>query len=92
MYKKIIDQKKKFFKTGITNNIDFRIEMLKLLKNNIIKYENDIMLALEKDLSRSKIVSYTAEVLPILQEIDYFIKNIKKLLKKKNKKTPSIFF
>ena len=57
MYKNIIDQKKVFFKTGITRNIEFRIKMLNNLKKSILKYEEDIMLALEKDLSRSKSAS-----------------------------------
>ena len=92
MYKNIIDQKKVFFKTGITRNIEFRIKMLNNLKKSILKYEEDIMLALEKDLSRSKSASYTAEILPILQEIDYFIKNVNKLSKIKIKKTPNVFF
>ncbi len=92
MYKNIIENKKIFFKTGLTRNINFRIEMLKNLKDSIIKYENDIMVALEKDLSRSKFATYSAEILPVLQEIDYFIKNIKKLSKIKHKKTPLMLF
>ena len=92
MYKNIIENKKIFFKTGLTRNINFRIEMLKNLKDSIIKYENDIMVALEKDLSRSKFATYSAEILPVLQEIEYFIKNIKKLSKIKHKKTPLMLF
>ena len=33
MYKNIIDEKKVFFKTGKTTNIDFRIAMLNNVKN-----------------------------------------------------------
>ncbi|WP_250278458.1 aldehyde dehydrogenase family protein [[Clostridium] colinum] len=90
MYKNIIKSKKDFFKTNITKNINFRIQMLKNLKKSIIKYENDIIMALKKDLNRSEFDSYTAEILPILHEIDYFLKNTKKLSKKIVKKTPKM--
>lgn len=91
MYRDIIENKKTFFKKGITKDINFRIKMLKKLKYNIIKYEEDIMLALKNDLNRSKATSYSAEILPILKEIDYFIKNIKKLAKTKVKKTSMLY-
>lgn len=91
MYKNNIEIKRNFFKTGITRNINFRIKMLKNLKQNIIKYEKDITLAIKKDLSRSKDTTYMAEILPVLQEIDYFIKNIKNLTKIKSKKTSKIY-
>lgn len=91
MYKNIIEEKKIFFKTGITRDINFRIKMLKSLRKSLLKYEDDIIFALQKDLNRSKSVSYLVEILPILQEIDYFIKNIKSLSKIKTKKTPKLF-
>lgn len=92
MYKNIVENKRDFFKTNITKNLDFKIEMLKSLKNTILKYEDEILLALEKDLSRSKYVTYSAEILPVLHEIDYFVKHIKKLSKTKKKKTPGMLF
>ena len=74
MYKNIIEEKKIFFKTGITRDINFRINMLKSLRKSLLKYEDDIIFALQKDLNRSKSVSYLVEILPILQEIIFFIK------------------
>lgn len=91
MYKSIVEDKKNFFKSGITRNIKFRLKMLKKLKANIIKFEKDIVLALNKDLNRSKIYSYTTEILPLITEIDYFIKNIKNLSKVEKKKTPLFY-
>ncbi len=91
MYKKIIETKKDFFKTGITRDLRFRIAMLKKLKNAIIKYEKDIISILEKDLNRSAFATYSAEVLPILNEIDYFIHNINKLSQKNRLKTPKLY-
>ena len=91
MYKNIIETKRSFFKTGITRDLNFRITMLKKLKNTIIKYEDEIINTLEKDLNRSAFVTYSAEVLPILHEIDYFIKNIEKLSKTKPRKTSKLY-
>lgn len=92
MYSDLIEIKRKFFKTGKTKDVSFRISMLKKLKSCILKYENDILYSLEKDLNRSKFVTYSAEIMPVLKEINYFIKNTKKLSKVKRKKTPFVFF
>ncbi len=91
MYKNNIEIKRHLFKTGITKNIDFRIKMLNKLKENVIKYEEDIILAIKKDLNRNENTTYMAEILPVLQEIDYFTKNIKKLSKVKSKKTSKLY-
>lgn len=91
MTKKIIEIKREFFKTNQTKNLNFRIKMLKTLKNNIIKYEEEIFKAIKKDLNRSDFITYTAEISPVLEEIEYFIKNIKKLSKPKCEKTPKMY-
>ena len=51
--KNIIHLQRKYFLTGETLNVDFRIQALKKLKDCIIKYENKISDALKKDLGKS---------------------------------------
>ena len=85
---KILERQKEFYNTSIINEVDFRIEKLKLLKTNIIKYEKKIYEALEKDLGKSQIESYMCEVGMVLEDLTYIIKNLKKWSKKKYVHTP----
>ena len=92
MYKNIIYTKRDFFKTNKTRDLNFRIQMLKNLKQSIIKHQNDIILAIQKDLNRPKFPAYSSEILPIIEEINYFIKNIKNFAKPQKTKTPLLYF
>lgn len=92
MYKNVITTKRKFFKTNKTRDLNFRIQMLKNLKQSIIKYQDEIILGIQKDLKRPKSAAYTSEILPVIEEINYFIKNIKKFAKPQKAKTPIIYF
>lgn len=84
---KIYDEQKSFFSNNIRNrDISFRIENLKKLKKNILKYENEILLALKKDLNKNKAEAIITEISFCISEIDYNIKNLKKLSKDKKVK------
>ena len=86
----------KKLKTKTDNNeivsLNERILKLKLLKENIIKYENEIILALKKDLDKPLFEAYSSEIIFTLKEIDYTIKNIKKFVKPKKVKTPIFLY
>ena len=55
--KNIVNSQRHFFLTGKTLDIYVRIEALKKLRNAILKHENDIYEALEKDLGKSRFES-----------------------------------
>lgn len=61
--------------------VEQRIEWLKQLKSVLKKDEHLIYEALYNDLSKNKYESYTSELALIFNEIDYFIKNLKKIVK-----------
>ncbi len=61
------------------------------MKSAILAKEADIYSALEKDLGKSQIEAYMTEVGLTINEIDYMIKNIKRLSKHKRVKTPLMF-
>lgn len=92
MYKNVITTKRDFFKTNKTRDLDFRIQMLKNLKASILKHQDEIILGIQKDLKRPRFTAYLSEVFPVIEEINYFIKNIKKLAKPQKVKTPTIYF
>lgn len=65
-----------------------RIKILKKLKKIIIDYEDDIYKALYIDLGKSREEAWLTEYQIVIKEIDYFIANLKDLMKPKEIKTP----
>ncbi|QGZ97921.1 aldehyde dehydrogenase family protein [Mycoplasma sp. NEAQ87857] len=68
--------------------IKVRIDFLKKLKENLIKYQEDIYQALYLDLNKSKIESEMTELALIFKEINLFIKKINKWSKPKRVASP----
>lgn len=85
----IIEKQREFFLEGKSKSYDFRIKMLKKLRSGLVANEEDILLALEKDLGKSNFESYITEYSFVLEEIDFAIKNLKKWMKTK-KTSPSL--
>ena len=84
----IIEKQKRFFATGKTLNIKYRIEALKKLKVLIEKYEEEIGKAIKADLGKSSSESFMCEIGLVKSEISYMIKHIKKYAKERTVKTP----
>ena len=74
----IVEKQRKYFKSGKTLDIDFRIEQLKKLKNAVLKYENEIEDALFEDLGRCKTESYLLDIGTIVLEINEMIHGLRK--------------
>ena len=83
----VINQREYFFE-GKTKSLGFRIQQLKLLRKIIIRHEEDIMLALKKDLNKSKFETYETEIGFVLSELNYVIKNLPKWARCKRVRTP----
>lgn len=88
----IINNQRDFFNTNITKDIKFRKEQLIKLKNIIKENEEEIFDALYEDLGKSKFESYATEISVIYDELNYMIKNIKKLSKRRKVKTSIVHF
>ncbi len=84
----ILEEQKKYFKEGATLDIDFRIEKLKILKSTVVNYKEKIIKALYKDLRKNELESYTTEIMPVLEDLNLAIKNVKQWAQKKDVKTP----
>ena len=76
--KSVFNKQKEFFNSGKTNDINFRIDNLKKLKQVIKENEDKILDALKKDLGKSNFESYATEIGLVYEEINTHIKNIKK--------------
>lgn len=85
---KIIKEQRDFFNTNKTKDVNYRIEKLKRLKNKIIEKQEEICIALQKDLGKSSQESYMAEIGMVLEDLGYCIKHIKKWSKKEYHMSP----
>ena len=84
----LMNQKRQFFYSDITLNVDYRIRSLQRLKITILKYEKKICEALQKDLGKSNFESYMCEVGLVLDELSYMIKHTRHFSLEKTVKTP----
>ena len=90
--KPIIDNQINYFSSKKTIDIASRINSLKKLLQEIKASENEIELALYKDLGKSKGESYLTEINFVYTEINIALKNIKKWTKRKAVKSSLINF
>lgn len=84
----IIESQRKFFQSGATLSVKFRIEMLKKLYGAVKKYETEIGKSLTADLGKSDFESFMCETGLVLSEISYMIKHTRKFVKAKKVHTP----
>ena len=86
--KDIVKQQRNYFASGITLDIDYRIQMLRKLKSCIQKHEVQINEAIRKDLGKSGFESYMCETGLVLSEISYMLKHVRKFSREKTVWTP----
>lgn len=74
----IMAAQRKYFRTGVTLPIKWRIQQLKKLKEAVIAHETEFEEALAKDLGRSKVEAYLCDVGPIIVEINEMIHGLRR--------------
>lgn len=67
-----------FFNTNKTKSISWRLAKLRALKASIRAHEDDILAALEADLSKSAYESYVTEIGLIMSELNDAIRNVRR--------------
>ena len=85
---KVLESQRKFFLSGATLPVKFRINMLKRLYNTVKKYETEICDALTADLGKSDFEGFMCEVGLTLTEISYMIRHTKRFAKEHTVYTP----
>jgi aldehyde dehydrogenase (NAD+) len=88
----ILQKQREYFSTGVTRDINFRIEKLNILKKSIVKNEKLILEALWTDLRKSEFEAYATEIGITLDEINFVIKHLKSWSKTKKVRTPLTHF
>lgn len=86
--KTLFDRQKKYFASGATKPVDFRMDSLRRLRRTILSYEKEIYAALKADLNKSPFETYETEVGIVLDEIRSMLKHLPAWAKEQRVKTP----
>ena len=84
----ILAAQRRYFASGITLPAENRIAALKRLREVLIRYEQEIYTAIQKDLGKSPTETYMCELGMVLSELHYMIKHTKSLAKSHSAPTP----
>lgn len=90
--KDLIENQKKFFRSGETLSLDFRLNQLKALKKTLLKYDEELVEVLKEDLNKSAFESVMTEIALVHEELNLHIKNLKKWNKPQKVKVPLTLF
>ncbi|MGM7682350.1 aldehyde dehydrogenase [Cytobacillus sp. Hm23] len=88
----LVKKQKKFFFTGKTKDVTFRLNALTKLKKAILENERGITTALKADLNKSEADTYMSEIGLVLAEISVIQKGLRSWVKPKRVKTPISHF
>ena len=86
-FQEILNSQKEFFQTHKTKDISWRKNQLKKLREVITKNENLLYDAIYKDFGKSRFDTFTTEISFVLNDIDYYLKNLTGLVKPKTAAT-----
>ena len=84
----ILESQRKFFHSGATLPVSFRIEMLKKLYATVKKYDSEIAKALTADLGKSDFEGFMCESGLTLTEISYMIRHTRRFAREHRVRTP----
>lgn len=84
----VIEKQRKYFATGVTRDVKFRTEKLKLLKKALLDNEKKIAEALENDIGKCPTEGFMCETGLVISEINYMVKHIKQFSRDKRVHTP----
>ncbi|MGL5416129.1 MAG: aldehyde dehydrogenase [Clostridium sp.] len=90
--KEVFLKQKEFFKTGKTKDLNFRIDNLRKLKKVIKDNEDEFLIALNKDLGKSKFEGYATEIGITYDEMNLHIKKLKSWAKREKRKSSIVYF
>ena len=86
-FENILQQQKEFYLTHKTKDVDFRIDQLKKFRKLIQQNQDKLYHAIQQDFGKSKFETFVTEISFVLNDLDYYIKNVKKLAKPRSVST-----
>ena len=76
--REIVETQRRFFRTGTTLPISWRIKQLKRLKAEVIAHAAEFEAALAEDLGRTQLEAYLCDVGPIIVEINEMLAGLRR--------------
>ena len=83
-YADILQQRKTFFNSHATKDLDFRKAQLQKLKKVVKSYEKLLYDAIYQDFGKSEFETFGTEISFVYKDIDYYLKNLKSFAKPKS--------
>jgi aldehyde dehydrogenase (NAD+) len=74
----IVAAQRRFFRSGETLPIKWRIAQLKRLKEAVIAHQDELIGALREDLGRSELEAYLCDIGPIITEVNEMIAGLRR--------------
>ena len=84
----ILDKQRKFFHSGTTLDVSWRIRMLKKLRTAVDKYEVQINEALKADLGKSDFEGFMCETGLVRSELSFMIRHTRRFAREQTVCTP----
>ena len=84
----LLENQRKFFRSGTTLPVDFRIAMLKKLQSAVDRHEAKISAALTADLGKSDFEGFMCEIGMVKSELSYMIRNTRRFAAERRVRTP----
>ena len=88
----IVSDQRRYFATGATLPVEYRIEALKKLRQLLLDNEAAIAEALRSDLGKSPMEGYMCETGMVVSEISYLLRHVRRYAKEKTVVTPIVQF
>ena len=85
---RILQEQRRFFATGATLDVNYRIMALKKLRRALMEQEDAIAQALYMDLGKSGVESYMCETGMALSEISHMLRHVRRYAREKTVVTP----
>ena len=86
--KSLVQSQRDYFNSGATLDVRRRIESLNILQKSIKDHENEICIALKRDLGKDPFEGYMCEVGLAMSEITYMIRHAARFAQEKHVSTP----
>jgi aldehyde dehydrogenase (NAD+) len=76
--REIVAAQRRFFRTGETLPIKWRIKQLRRLKEAVLAHQDELIGALREDLGRSEMEAYLCDIGPIITEVNEMIAGLRR--------------
>ena len=90
--KETIEKQREFFASGKTLDLKFRLEQLENFRQGVLRWEGEILRALETDLGKPAFEAYETEVGLVLEEISFAKKHLRGWARPNRVRTPLLHF